>query len=106
MQDAFILGLVASTSILAYLVGTRGFRRPRRALGAAVGRMLECVGLTLVFFVANLAVALVATLAARWVTRGFVSLYLANDVVLLALSLLQALVFAWWREGEQRREIR
>ncbi len=98
MRGAFILGLVACTSIVAFLVGARGLGLPRRGLRVAAGRMLECVGLTLVFFAANLVLAMLAILAARRLTRGFVSLYLANDLVLLGLSLLQALVFAWWWE--------
>ncbi len=61
--------------------------------------MLECVGLTLLFFGANLGVGVLAVLAARALTRGSVSLYLADDLILLPLSLLQALVFAWWRDG-------
>jgi len=98
VKGAFILGLVACTSIAAFLIGARGLGLPRRGLRMAAGRMLECVGLTLVFFAANLALAMLAILAARRLSRGFVSLYLANDLVLLGLSLLQALVFAWWWE--------
>ncbi|MBI4012140.1 MAG: hypothetical protein HY359_07545 [Candidatus Rokubacteria bacterium] len=102
MQDLFIIGLVGVTSVAAYLIGARGLRLPRRGLGPAAGRTLECVGLTLLFFGANLAVGVAAVLAARAVTRGFVSLYLADDVVLLPLSLLQALLFAWWRAASGR----
>jgi hypothetical protein len=96
VRGAFILGLVACTSLAAYLVGIRGLSLPRRGLRVAIRRMLECAGLTLVFFAANLALAMLAIVAARRLTRGFVSLYLANDLVLLGLSLFQALVFAWW----------
>ncbi len=102
MADLFVLGLVGVTSVAAYLIGARGLRLPRRGLGPAAGRTLECVGLTLLFFGANLAVGVAAVLAARAVTRGFVSLYLADDVVLLPLSLLQALLFAWWRAASGR----
>jgi hypothetical protein len=99
VRGAFLLGLVACTSLAAYWLGARALGLPRRRLGAATRRMLECVGLTLVFFAANLALALLAIVAARRLTRGFVSLYLVNDLVLVALSLLQALVFAWWWES-------
>lgn len=102
MQDLFIIGLVGVTSVAAYLIGARGLRLPRRGLAPAAGRTLECVGLTLLFFGANLAVGVAVVLAARAVTRGFVSLYLADDVVLLPLSLLQALLFAWWRAASGR----
>jgi hypothetical protein len=96
VRGAFILGLVACTSLAAYVIGARGLGLSRRGLRVAVGRMLECVGLTLVFFAANLALAMLLILAARRLTRGFVSLYLANDLALAGLSLLQALIFAWW----------
>jgi predicted ABC-type sugar transport system permease subunit len=59
--------------------------------------VLECAGLTLVFFGANVALGVGAILAARALTGVFVSLYLAHDLVLLVLSLFQALVFTWWR---------
>lgn len=102
MKELFVLGLVGVTSLAACLIGARGLRLPGRALGVAAGRMLECVGLTLLFFGANLGVGVLAVLAARALTRGFVSLYLADDLILLPLSLLQALVFAWWRTASGR----
>ena len=109
MRSAFILALVACTSLAAYLLGARGLGLSRRGLRVATRRMLECVGLTLVFFTANLALALFVIAVARRLTRGFVSLYLANDLVLVGLSLVQALLFAWWRDppasedkGEER----
>jgi hypothetical protein len=105
VKGAFILGLVACTSIVAFLIGARGLRLSAGGLRIAAGRMLECVGLTLVFFAANFTLAMLAILAARRLTRSFVSLYLANDLVLLGLSLLQALVFAWWWERPASGEV-
>jgi hypothetical protein len=96
VKGAFLLGLVACTSLAAYLIGTGGLGLSRRGLRVAAGRMLECAGLTLVFFAANVTLAMLAIMTARRLTRSFVSLYLVNDLVLLGLSLLQALVFAWW----------
>jgi hypothetical protein len=102
VKELVILTLVGTTSVAAYLIGARGLRLPGRALGVAAGRMLECVGLTLLFFGANLGVGVLAVLAARALTGGFVSLFLVNDAILLPLSLLQALVFAWWRAASGR----
>ena len=89
MAQLFILILVVGTSVGAYLIGTKGFGLSGWAIRAAVGRMLECVGLTLLFFAVNLVVGVIAVLTARAVTGGFVSLYAASDLSLLGLSLLQ-----------------
>ncbi len=102
MDDAVILTLVGLTSLGAYLVGARRLGLEARALRAAAGRALECIGLTLVCAVANVALGFAGILVARVLTGGFVSLYTVNDVTLLLLSLLQALVFAWWRADATR----
>jgi len=102
VKELVILTLVGATSVAAYLIGARGLGLPGRALGVATGRMLECLGLTLLFFGANLAAGVLAILAARALTGGFVSLFLVNDAILLPLSLLQALIFAWWRAASGR----
>ena len=98
MEQPFILVLVGLTSVGAYLVGAKGFGLSANRLRTAIGRVLECVGMTLLFFVVNLAAGIIAILAARVLTRGGMSLYLADDVTLLVLSLLQGLTFQWWRE--------
>jgi hypothetical protein len=98
MEQPFFTVLVGLTSAGAYLVGAKGLGLSRSGLRQAVGRMLECVGVTLVFFVVNLATGVIAILAARVLTLDVVSLYLADDLTLLVLSLLQGLTFQWWRE--------
>lgn len=103
MVQFFILALVAGTSVGAYLIGTKGFGLSGWAIRAAVGRMLTCVGLTLLFFTANLVVGVIAILTARAVTGGFTSLYAASDLSLLGLSVLQALTFHCWKELEAKR---
>ena len=82
MEGVFLLSLVAATSAaaLAY-AARRGRSLPRAAFRAAVGRALECIGLTAAFFV---------------------SLYLSTDVSLLVLSALQALVFQHWLASSRR----
>jgi hypothetical protein len=99
MQDLFILALAAVTSWAAYLVGRRRLRLTPGGLRSAAIRLLECVGLAVLFLLANHALGIAAIVAARAVTGGFVSLYLIDDASLGVLSVLQALVFAWWRHG-------
>jgi hypothetical protein len=99
VQDLFILALAAVTSCAAYLVGRWRLRLTPGGLRSASVRLLECVGLALLFLLANHALGITAIVAARAVTGAFVSLYLVDDASLVVLSLLQALVFAWWRHG-------
>ena len=101
MEQFFVLVLVAVTSLGTVLLGASVLGLSGRSLWAAVGKTLECVGVTLVFFLVNLAAGMAVILLGRLLTRGFVSLYLANDVTLLVLSLLQGLTFEWWRERQQ-----
>ncbi len=99
MEGPFILLLVGFTSVGAYWVGAKGLGLSRRGLRRAVGRMLECVGMMLVFLVGNLAAGMITILAARVVTQQFVSLYLIEDEALVILSLLQGLAFQCWRDA-------
>jgi hypothetical protein len=99
MEQSFILVLVGLTSVGAYLVGVKRLGLSRTGLRTAVGRTLECMGLALGFFVVNLAVGMTIVLVGRLLTREFVSLYYANDVSLLVLSVLQGLTFLWWRQA-------
>lgn len=103
MRPLFILVLVGLTSASAYLVGTKGLGMSRNGLRMAVRKMLECVGGTLVFFIANLVVGAIIILAVRVSTRKFMSLYFLDDLGLAALSFLQGLTFQWWREPQSPR---
>ena len=98
-MDVVILGLTALTSLAAYAVGRHRLRLPARTLRPAVDRMLECLGLGVIFFASNLGMGIAGILVARAVSGESVSLYLLDDAVLLVFSVLQAMVFAWWREG-------
>lgn len=97
MEPLFLLVLAGLTSLGAYLVGTHWLGLSRRDLRIAVGKMLECAGMTLLFFIINLGGGVIAILAVRTLTGTFLTLYLLNDVALLGLSLLQALALEWWR---------
>jgi len=101
-----MLALVGLTSVGGYLIGLMWFRLSGKALRPALGKMLECVGATLLFAVLNVALATALILAMRSLTGRFVTVYVVNDATWLALSLLQGLTFQWWRElaGSPQRE--
>jgi hypothetical protein len=105
MAQAMILILVSFTSTGAFLIGTRGLRLRGRDLGAAIGKMLECIGVILVFFVANLTIGLVAILVGRSLTGAFVSTYSMSDVVLLVVSFLQGLIFHCWHQESRESRV-
>ena len=99
METAFILGVVALSSAAAAMLFVRG--RPHRRLGSAIGKALETVGIAAVFLFLNLGLGFCLALLARAVAGSFVSLYVNDDVAIVILSVLQALVFQWWREPER-----
>jgi hypothetical protein len=92
--------LLASTSLAIYgfARAVLGYRRPKMSTVAASA--LECLGLTALFFVANTLVGVLAVLAVRLTTPVFLSVYTFSDLTLIPLSLVQALLFAAWRQQE------
>jgi hypothetical protein len=105
LEALFILIVAGLTSAGVYVFGIARLRFSKSGLWLALGKTCECLGLTLVFCVLNLAVAMVAILAMRSLSGQFVSLYIASDTTFLMLSLLQALTFQAWREGSRQRHI-
>jgi hypothetical protein len=97
MEATFIAALAGLTSIGAYYFGARTLRLSTASLGAAIGKMLESVGIVLIFLAVNLTTAVVIVLAVRGLTGAFVSAYVTDDAVWLGLSLIQGLAFQWWR---------
>ena len=92
--------LVGLTSLTAYLFGARRLSLSASHLRAARRRVLEGVGLAVIFFAANLAGWIVAVLATRALTGWFVSVYLFNNVSIGVLSLVQGLMFqSWWESA-------
>jgi len=98
MEQLFVPTLVAFTSTVACLAGAKVWGLSCKRLLEAVGKMLEGVGLTAILFVFNVAVGAIAILGARSLLSDSVSLYLAADITLLPLSLLQALAIQWWHQ--------
>lgn len=94
-----LVGIVALTSLGAYLVARRrlGLRRDR--LPGAIAEALECIGLALVFLAVNLAAGAGIILGLRALSGQFISVYGLSDITLVALSLLQALVLQSWRRS-------
>lgn len=99
MEATFIAALAGLTSIGAYYVGAKALKLPGARLGAAVGKMLESVGMILIFLAVNLTASVLIVLVVRGATGTFVSAYAADDAVWLGLSLIQGLVFQSWRES-------
>ena len=98
MATPFILLVVALSSAAAAMFFVRG--RPHRRLGSAIGRALETVGIAAVFLFLNLGLGFCLALLGSAVEGSFLSLYVNDDVAIVILSVLQALVFQWWREPE------
>ncbi len=102
VDSVFLLALVMATSLLAILLG-RARGRHVRGLGAAMGRGLECVGLTMLLLALNVGAGFLFVLALRASTGRFVSVYANTDATLLVCSLVQALVLqAWWHDSAKR----
>jgi hypothetical protein len=105
MGSVFILIIAGLTSAGIFVLGVAGLRLSGSGLWLAVGKTCECVGLTLMFLLLNLAVGVLAVLAGRSLSGRFVSLYIVSDATLLILALLQALTFQAWRDGSRHHRI-
>lgn len=101
MEGYFLLLPVALTSLGAWALGRR-HGLGAGALRPVLARVLECVGLTVLFAVLNTALGAVLALLWRALSGRFVSLYLVTDSVLLGLSAMQALALRWWWQSGDR----
>ena len=98
MSDVlYLIGLVALTSGLVWVIGRRGLGLRSSAVRPALVRLLEWVGLSVVFYAVNLFVGFLAVLVLRKLTGSFISMYVNTDTTLALLAAFQALVFQWWR---------
>ena len=95
-QAGFLLMLTVTTSLLAGLL-VRGPEPGSRTLGRAVAAMLEMAGIAVLFLACNLMLGAAIVLAIRSASSVFVSIYMLNDVSLVALSILRGAVFFCWR---------
>ena len=97
MEQYFVLGLVGFTSLASIFIGTRWAGLSLEGLREAIRQALETLGLAIAFFAFNLVLGSTLILVGRTVLKEFISLYLADDIGLLILSLLQGLVVQHWR---------
>ena len=102
LETLVVPALVLVTSGGVWLVGTRRLGLPRAGLLPAGARMLEAMGLLMVFLALNLGLGGIAILAWRGITGRFASLYLLNDATLGVFALVQALIFHWWWQGGRK----
>jgi hypothetical protein len=94
VESLFLAAVVVATSLLAVRLARRTGRLAPGRWAVAWRRALEVLGLGVAFFALNVLVGVAAVLLVRGATGAFLSAYLVNDVSLVALSLLQGLVFA------------
>ena len=81
------------------MVATRKLGMNVRSLWRAVGTVMECLGMFLLFLILNVALGLAFVLFTRGFTNQFVSAYSLSDSTLIFLSLFQGFVFQlWWRD--------
>src|SRR5262249_31936518 len=85
MEATFIAALAGLTSIGAFYFGARVLRLSSMGLAAAIGKMLESIGIVLIFLAVNLIVAVLIVLIARSLTGFFISAYVTDDAVWLGL---------------------
>ncbi len=93
----FIPAVVALTSIGVYWIATRRARLKPAELPRAIRRMVVCLGMATLFFATNVFVGVAMVFLGRLFLHEFVSLYLVNDITLVAFSLAQSLTYMCWR---------
>ena len=93
----FVVVVAIVTSVIALTIGRARLGLPLARLGRATATAVELVGATVLFFAANVLLGWTVILLLRKVTPFYFSLYQVSDLMLLVLSLLQALTFELWR---------
>ena len=101
-SDHLVALVVVLTSLAAAALGVRLLGLPARALPRAGAAVVDVLGLAVVFFVANAALAIVVLLAERHLGGRLVSLHAVDDVALYVASGLQAIACHAWRGSRER----
>ncbi len=102
--DHLVLLTAGLTSIGAVVVGVRLLWLSGRALPAALTTVIDVLGLTLVFCLANGVLGVIVLLAERHLRGQQVSLHRVDDIALYVVSLLQAIAFQAWRTSGRTRD--
>ncbi|HLA77053.1 MAG TPA: hypothetical protein VJU18_05670 [Vicinamibacteria bacterium] len=97
MESIWVLLLAACSSLLLWLWGRYRLRLTPSGLIRALALTLESLGWAVTFYAINLVLGVALTALVRATSGRFLSLYPTADPVLFLLSLLQALLFSWWR---------
>ena len=98
MQRVGLAVALVLTCLGGYLLGRRRHGLSPRGLRDALAATLETVGLGVLFLGANVGLVLLLVLVLRAWSGRFVSVYELDGVMLGAVSVVQALVYRWWRE--------
>ena len=97
-EDLITPLVVLTTSLVVYLATRKSAPRTKVSLRLAVGRLFECIGLMLVFFVLNVGLMVTLSFLTRTLGLGFIPFYVAHDVFIVILSAVQAVLFSFlWR---------
>src|SRR5437762_12889996 len=91
---------VALTSLVAYFIAVKRLGWRPSELGRALGRMAESLGTGVIFAVVNVLAAAGLVLGLRMLTNPFFSLYSLDDLVWLAVSMLQGLALGLSRDSK------
>ena len=92
--------ILVPTSFGAYFAARRLGPLRLAELRPAALDVVDCIGVSVLFLVCNLALGAGLLLGFRALTGRFVSVYVLNDVTMPILSSVQALVFIrWWERS-------
>ena len=91
---------VALTSLVAYVFAVKRLGWQPSDLGRALGRMAESLGTGVIFAVVSVLAAAGLVLGLRMLTNRFFSLYSLDDLVWLAVSMLQGWAWGLWRDSK------
>src|SRR5881628_1349721 len=91
---------VALTSLVAYFIAVKRLGWRPSDLGRALGRMAESLGTGVIFAGVNVLAAAGLVLGLRMLTNRFFSLYSLDDLVWLAVSMLQGWAWGLWRDSK------
>ena len=99
MRGASLLIVAVVTSAAGAALGVRtGLLEPGR-WWLATRQALEVLGFGFVFLALNVGLLVVGTITVRSLSDSFVSVYIANDLSLVGLAVLQGVLFSQWRRS-------